>query len=86
VILGSSIHDHQCGFKAFKKKEVLLVLEQVKSNSWFWDTELLVLAQRKGLNIDEFPVKWRAKPGGKVRVFRDGLGMFFDILRMRFLR
>ena len=45
LILGSSIFDHQCGFKAFNKAKILPVLSTVRSNHWFWDTELLVRAQ-----------------------------------------
>jgi glycosyltransferase involved in cell wall biosynthesis len=67
-ILGSRLFDHQCGFKAFNKKKILLILPTKRSNHWFWDTELLVRAQKTGYTIKEFPVRWRAGKGTTVRV------------------
>ncbi|MBI5072372.1 glycosyltransferase [Candidatus Woesearchaeota archaeon] len=63
--LKSKIHDHQCGFKAFKKEKLLPLLEEIGYDSkfergWFWDVELLVRAQKKGYKIDEFSVQWHA--------------------------
>ncbi len=59
----SSIHDHQCGFKAFKKQQLLLLLDEMGYDDrfirgWFWDVELLLRAQRKKYTIDEFSVAW----------------------------
>ncbi len=45
LLFGSRLHDHQCGFKGFNKKDVLEVIGQVRDNHWFWDTELLILCQ-----------------------------------------
>jgi glycosyltransferase AglD len=83
LILGSKVSDHQCGFKAFRRKKILSLLDEVKDTRWFWDTELLVLAQRKGLSIDEFPVKWKQGKTSRVSVFWDSLGMFEKIIEMR---
>ncbi len=49
--LGSRVFDHQCGFKGFNKEYILPVLPAIHSNHWFWDTEILVRAQRNGLRI-----------------------------------
>ncbi|WP_457550451.1 flippase-like domain-containing protein [Archaeoglobus sp.] len=81
-MLGSKLRDHQCGFKAFKKSSILPLLEKVKDNHWFWDTELLVLAQREGLKVKEIPVRWKQGRDTKVRFKRDVLYMFSQILRM----
>jgi glycosyltransferase AglD len=67
-ILGSRLFDHQCGFKAFNKEKILPILPTKRSNHWFWDTELLVRAQRIGYTIKEFPVRWRAGKGTTVRI------------------
>lgn len=83
-LLGSKLRDHQCGFKAFKKSSILPLLDKVKDSHWFWDTELLVLAQREGLKIKEIPVKWRQGRDTKVRFKRDVIYMFSQILRMWF--
>lgn len=80
-ILGSRLCDHQCGFKAFNKAKILPVLPEIRSNHWFWDTELLVRAQRAGYKVTEFPVRWRAGKGTTVRV-KDVFGMGSSILRL----
>jgi len=81
-MLGSKIRDHQCGFKAFKRESILKIIDQVKDNHWFWDTEVLVLAQRMGYRIREIPVRWRQSEETKVRFLKDSLYMFSQILRM----
>ena len=81
TILGSRLFDHQCGFKAFNKAKILPILPTIRSNHWFWDTELLVRAQRAGFTVTEFPVRWRAGKGTTVRV-KDVFGMGSSILRL----
>jgi glycosyltransferase involved in cell wall biosynthesis len=80
-ILGSRLFDHQCGFKAFNKARIIPVLPSIRSNHWFWDTELLVRAQRLGYTVHEFPVQWRAGKGTTVRI-KDVFGMGSAILRL----
>ena len=68
LILGSRCYDHQCGFKAFNKEYILPILPAIRSNHWFWDTELLVRSQRSGCSLVEFPVRWRAGKGTTVKI------------------
>jgi glycosyltransferase involved in cell wall biosynthesis len=68
VILGSSLHDHQCGFKAFNRDRILALLPSVKATHWFWDTEVLVRGERAGYRVAEFPVVWRTGKGTTVRL------------------
>ncbi len=82
LLLGSSIRDHQCGFKGFRKSRIVPILDRIEDNHWFWDTELLVLAQREGLRIREIPVEWSHGGESKVSVLSDSLYMFRNILRM----
>ena len=82
LMLGSKIRDHQCGFKGFRKSRILPILDRIRDNHWFWDTELLVLAQREGLRIREIPVRWEHGGESKVNVLRDSAYMFRSILRM----
>jgi len=79
--LGSRIYDHQCGFKAFNKEHILPILPAIRSNHWFWDTEILVRTQRNGARIREFPVRWRAGKGTTVRI-KDVFEMGSSILRL----
>jgi glycosyltransferase AglD len=81
LFLGSRIFDHQCGFKGFRKNRILPLLPTVRSDHWFWDTEILVRAQRRGLKVDEFPVHWRAGKGTTVKV-KDVFSMGSSILRL----
>jgi glycosyltransferase involved in cell wall biosynthesis len=81
LFLGSRIYDHQCGFKAFNKERILPVLPTIRSSHWFWDTEILVRAQREGGRICEFPVRWRAGKGTTVKV-KDVFEMGSSILRL----
>jgi hypothetical protein len=58
VVLGARFSDAQCGFKALRADRVPLLLPLVSDEGWFFDSELLVLAQRLGLRIHEVPVDW----------------------------
>lgn len=82
IILGSKIKDHQCGFKAFNRDAVLDIIKDIKDNHWFWDTELLVLAQRKGLSIKEIPVSWEQGEDTKVKLGRDSVYMLSRLIKM----
>jgi len=81
LVLRSRIHDHQCGFKAFNRERILSILPAVRSDHWFWDTEILVRAQRAGYRVAELPVRWRAGKGTTVK-FRDVFGMGTAVLRL----
>ncbi len=81
TILGSSLHDHQCGFKAFRRDRLLSMLPSVTADHWFWDTEVLVRAQKSGYRIREFPVRWRQGEGTTVRR-KDVVEMGSAILRL----
>jgi len=81
VLLGSELRDHQCGFKAFSRDAFEALQDDVKDEHWFWDTEMLVRAQRKGLRVKEFAVDWTPKGDSKVDLVRDVFGMGSQILR-----
>jgi putative flippase GtrA len=72
VILRGSLRarfsDAQCGFKALRKDVVRQLLPLVEDESWFFDTELLVLAERSGLRIHEVPVDWVDDPDSRVDI------------------
>jgi uncharacterized membrane protein YbhN (UPF0104 family) len=81
LLLRSPLRDHQCGFKAFDRAVLLSILDDVEDDHWFWDTEVLVRAQRAGHSIREFPVEWTPKGDTKVDLVRDVFGMGSQILR-----
>ncbi|MCW3140831.1 MAG: glycosyltransferase family 2 protein [Methanophagales archaeon] len=84
-ILRSKISDHQCGFKSFRKETLIPLLNEITDEHWFWDTEMLVRAQRNSYKIKEIPVRWEDKGGAgtKVNAFKDGLTMFYKIIKLR---
>jgi glycosyltransferase involved in cell wall biosynthesis len=79
-MLGSKLHDHQCGFKAFKKEPLMLIIDKVEATHWFWDTELLVRAQRTGHKVKEIGVEWKSGKATKVNLFKDSWSMFRQIM------
>jgi hypothetical protein len=83
ALLGSRVMDHQCGFKAFKRRDVLPLLKKVKDNYWFWDTEILVRAQKAGMRVDEIPIRWSHGRFTKVSFTKDVLYMLGRILWLR---
>jgi hypothetical protein len=86
LILHSQLRDHQCGFKAVRAVVLLQLLNELEDTHWFWDTELLVRAQRKGYRIKEIPVTWvdKGAAGTKVKAFGDSRMMFARIIRLYF--
>ncbi|WP_255196894.1 flippase-like domain-containing protein [Halorarius litoreus] len=82
LFLRSDLYDHQCGFKAFDREALFALLEDVEDDHWFWDTEVLVRAQRAGYRVKEFPVDWTPKGDTKVDLVRDVFGMGSQILRV----
>jgi hypothetical protein len=82
VVLGSKVKDHQCGFKAFRREPLLQLLDEVAANHWFWDTELLVRAHRRGYRIKEIPVLWKSGRETKVRLLHDSLYMGWQIFSL----
>ncbi|MFC7027448.1 flippase-like domain-containing protein [Halomicroarcula sp. GCM10025324] len=81
LVLRSELRDHQCGFKAFDRTALEALLPDVGDEHWFWDTEVLVKAQRQGFRVKEFPVDWTPKGDSKVDIVRDVFGMGSQILR-----
>jgi putative flippase GtrA len=67
-VLQVSFSDAQCGFKAMRADVARRLLPLVQDTNWFFDTELLVLAQRAGLRIHEVPVDWVDDPGTTVDI------------------
>ena len=70
TVLSTSFSDAQCGFKAITREAAQRLLPLVRDESWFFDTELLVLAERSGLRIHEVPVDWRDDPDSRVDIAR----------------
>ncbi|MDO8451416.1 MAG: glycosyltransferase family 2 protein [bacterium] len=74
--------DAQCGFKAVTRRVVDALIPHVTDDEWFFDTELLLLAEKSGYRIYEEPVTWIDNPGSTVRVWKTAQGDLRGLLRM----
>jgi dolichyl-phosphate beta-glucosyltransferase len=83
IFLGLKFADTQCGFKAFRRDAAQRVFPLQKIEGWGFDPELLFLARRAGLRVDEVPVLWAHSDGTRLHPVRDGMKMFAEVLRIR---
>jgi putative flippase GtrA len=80
--LRARFSDAQCGFKAVRTDVAKRLLPDVVDEGWFFDTELLVLAQRQGLRIHEVPVDWVDDPDSRVDIVQTALGDLRGVARL----
>jgi glycosyltransferase involved in cell wall biosynthesis len=76
------VRDAQCGFKAVRADVARALLAEVEDDGWFFDTELLLLAERNGLRIHEVAVDWIDDPDSRVRIAKTALGDVAGSARM----
>ncbi|TMG21097.1 MAG: glycosyltransferase [Chloroflexi bacterium] len=86
TLLGTRFRDAQCGFKAIRFDVARRLLPLVIDDAWFFDTELLVLAQRAGLRIHEVPVDWVDDPDSRVDIQATALADLRGIWRLMWTR
>jgi glycosyltransferase involved in cell wall biosynthesis len=84
LALGAHFSDAQCGFKAITALAARRLIPSVQDQAWFFDTELLVLAERAGMRIHEVPVDWTDDPDSRVDLVRTAIDDLRGILRLRF--
>ncbi|MGA8154302.1 MAG: dolichyl-phosphate beta-glucosyltransferase [Terriglobales bacterium] len=83
LVLGLRFKDTQCGFKAFTQGAARCLFPLQKVERWGFDPELLYLAQRSQLSVEEVPVEWSHREGTRIHPFRDGIRMFGDVMKIR---
>jgi dolichyl-phosphate beta-glucosyltransferase len=83
VFLMGGIKDTQCGFKLFRGDVARKVFEKCRIEGFSFDVEVLFLAGKMGCGIKEVPIRWINSPASKVRIIKDSVGMFIDILMIR---
>jgi glycosyltransferase involved in cell wall biosynthesis len=74
--------DAQCGFKAIRDDAAKKILPLVKDDEWFFDSELLIIAEKLGFRIYEEHVTWIDNPGSTVRVVKTAQGDIEGLLRL----
>jgi glycosyltransferase involved in cell wall biosynthesis len=82
TVLRARFSDAQCGFKALRTATAHELLGDVHDNGWFFDTELLYLAQRRGLRIHEVPVDWVDDPDSRVDIVRTAVDDLRGVARL----
>jgi putative flippase GtrA len=80
--LAARFSDAQCGFKAIRADVAARLLPHVQDTGWFFDTELLVLAQRAGLRIHEVPVDWVDDPDSSVDIIATASADLKGVVRL----
>ena len=76
--------DAQCGFKAMTKEAAQAIIPHVQNNNWFFDTEMLIIAEKRGYRIGVVPVAWEDDPGSTVNVVKTATEDIKGLLRLRF--
>ena len=76
--------DAQCGFKAMTRQAAQAIIPHVENNNWFFDTELLIIAEKRGYRIGVVPVAWEDDPGSTVNVVKTATEDIKGLLRLRF--
>ncbi len=84
LALGASFSDAQCGFKAVRAAVARDLVPRIEDQGWFFDTELLILAQRAGLRVHEVPVDWTDDLDSRVDIVRTALADLRGVWRLRF--
>lgn len=84
MALGVRFTDAQCGFKALRTEVARQIVPKIEDQTWFFDTELLVLAQRAGSRVHEVPVKWTDDPDSRVDILRTAMDDLRGVARLRF--
>jgi glycosyltransferase involved in cell wall biosynthesis len=83
AVLFTRFSDAQCGFKAVSRRTVEHIIPQVVDQSWFFDTELLVLAEKQGYRIKDIPVLWVEDDDSRVKIFKTGWDDIKGVYRLR---
>jgi len=84
-LLRIGVRDTETGYKFFRRSALLPLLDEIKDMQWFWDTEFIVRAERRGLRIEEIPGAYvrRFDKTSTVHGLRDSLRYFVKLLRFR---
>ena len=80
------LSDTQCGFKAISREAVRELVPRIENEEWFFDTELLLLAEKGGYRVKDIPIRWMEDTDTRVNVLKTILEDLAGLLRMRLKR
>ncbi len=84
LLFWTKFADAQCGFKAIGRDTAQQLLPHVEDGEWFFDTELLVMAEKGGWKLKEVPVRWVEDPDSRVNFPQDVIKMARQLIKLRF--
>lgn len=82
-LFNSTLEDHNCGAKVFKKSSCEELFEITESNHWYWDTEILLRAQKENLEVKEIEVTWSIRDNSEVDLLSDSLLLLKKSLKFK---
>ena len=83
LMTGMSVSDYTCGFKLFRGEPGRAIFAETQTDGWVFDVEILARARRRGLVVRELPVRWKHVDDTRVRVLRDVIRSFGELLALR---
>ena len=83
-ILNTKFTDSQCGYKAVNQRFIKEVIPFVKDRNWFFETEMLYIAQKKKLKIKEIPIIWKESGFSSVRLIKTVFEFLYKVFELRF--
>jgi glycosyltransferase involved in cell wall biosynthesis len=83
AMFGTRFSDAQCGFKAVSRKAVQKIVPLIEDNNWFFDTELLILAEKMDYRVKDIPVKWVEDTDTRVKIAATVTEDLRGLLRLR---
>jgi len=81
-IFHTRFSDAQCGFKAITSAAAAELLPLVEDNSWFMDTELLLIAEKLGYRVFDLPIRWTEDPDSRVKIWRTAVEDIRGLIRV----
>lgn len=82
IFFWTGFNDAQCGFKGIRKEAALMLLPHVRDKAWFFDSELLIIAEKSGHKVREIPIVWRDDPASTVKVAKTAWGDIKGLYRL----
>jgi glycosyltransferase involved in cell wall biosynthesis len=86
LLFRTRFSDAQCGFKALSRQAARELVPRIKNEEWFFDTELLILAEKGGYRLKDIPVRWVEDPDTRVKLVKTITEDLRGLLRLRFSR
>lgn len=77
------VKDTQCGFKLFNRQAIDDIFPYMHTERWIFDVEVLMIAIRKGFDVEEVTISWHEVTGSKIDIARDSIMMAIDLVVMR---